>query len=139
MTAEDRLQASIVSYARLVIRDGIVFAVPNGGKRSISTARTLKATGTLAGVSDIILVFQGKVLFAEVKTGKGRATPGQLKFMMDVQALGHHAAIWRSIEDVKNTFAALGIKTRENNEIICLDGGKENKASGAIRRGKIRP
>mgnify|MGYP000046985433 FL=1 len=36
---------------------GLLFAVPNGGKRTKREAKTLKLTGVVSGVSDMIFLF----------------------------------------------------------------------------------
>lgn len=113
MTAEDYVQASIIAYLRRVLIDGVAFAIPNGGKRSISVARVLKATGVLPGVSDLIILLPGKTICAEVKTAKGRVSPEQRDFGFQVQGLGHHFCILRSIDDARNMLRALNVKTRE--------------------------
>ena len=113
MTGEDRIQSSIVTFIRSVAPTCVCFAVPNGGKRSMSTAKVLKATGTLAGVSDLVFIMPGRLLFAEIKTATGRVSKEQRAFGMKVQDLGHLWAVWRSIDDVRHTFAAIGFSTRE--------------------------
>ena len=117
MTEEDRIQKSIVEYVRAVLPDAICFAVPNGGARSKATGAVLKATGVLAGVSDLCILPSLPIplaLFAEIKTPSGRVSPEQRAFGMNVQAKGHCFAVWRSIEDARSTFKALNIVTRES-------------------------
>ena len=53
---------------------GLMFAIPNGGKRHIGTARKLKAEGVKAGVPDIFLPHAAGDwlgLFLELKRLKG--------------------------------------------------------------------
>lgn len=121
MTEEDRIQKAIVEYIRAVLPDAICFAVPNGGGRSRATAGILKATGVLAGVSDLVILFPFQmfganrlVLFAEVKTATGDVKKHQRHFGELVQSFGHKWAVWRSIDDVRLTFQHLGIRTKES-------------------------
>jgi hypothetical protein len=95
---EDDLQAAIVRYSRLQFPEYLIFAVPNGAARSKITAAILKHTGTLAGVSDLIVVLPFRVLFIEVKTATGRQSESQKTFQMAVESLGHIYHIARSIE-----------------------------------------
>ena len=62
----------------------LMFAIPNGGQRSITTASKLKKEGVKAGVPDLHLpVARGEYnsLFIEMKAGKNKATAHQLKMM----------------------------------------------------------
>jgi hypothetical protein len=113
VTSEDIIQKSIVQFIRTVAPGCVCFAVPNGGARSKAAASMFKATGVLSGVSDLIVIINHRVIFAEVKTAKGRVSDAQREFGMKVQALGHLWAVWRSIDDVRNTFKALGFATKQ--------------------------
>jgi hypothetical protein len=53
---EFQVQVEFVSLMRMYYPDLLMFAVPNGGKRSIQDARRFKAMGVLAGVSDICVL-----------------------------------------------------------------------------------
>lgn len=75
------------------------FAVPNGGLRNLKVAKKLKDEGVLAGVSDLIIVLQGRVVFVELKTKTGVQSVSQKVFQKNVEALGHTYLIWRSFED----------------------------------------
>lgn len=111
---EDALQKQIVTFARAVLPKGwLVFSVPNGSNKSISAARIAKETGLLAGVSDLVVIGPVRfVLFAEVKTPEGRMSKEQDGFADDVRGMGFHFAILRSVDDVANTFRALGVPVK---------------------------
>jgi hypothetical protein len=114
VTEEDRLQRDIVAYLRAILPPpGLVFAVPNGGARSKATAGILKATGVTAGVPDLIMVAPNCLLFAEVKTAKGRLSASQREFAELIVAAGYHYRVWRSIDDVRATLSELSVETRE--------------------------
>jgi hypothetical protein len=116
VTEEDRIQQAIVGFLRVVLPQGaLVFAIPNGGHRAKRTAGLLKATGTLAGVSDLFVIVPGhpRLICAEVKTAKGRLSPMQKDFGALVQAAGHEFRVWRSVEDARATLQELQIETRE--------------------------
>lgn len=80
----------------------IIFSVPNGGSRNILEAKKMKLTGTLAGVSDLIIIQQNKTIFVEVKTEKGIQSDVQKDFQTRVSNLGFEYLIVRSLEDFKN-------------------------------------
>ena len=94
---EHYIQVGIVNYLRL---HGIyVFAVPNGGKRAITTAKMLKAEGCQSGISDIVILEKGTVRFVEIKTPKGRQQDTQKEFERIVNEHGMKYEVWRDIED----------------------------------------
>lgn len=69
-----------------------LFAIPNGGQRSITTAARLKAEGVRAGVWDLFLAvpdFSHELggLFIEMKAGKNKLTDEQQFFQQDLRGL----------------------------------------------------
>jgi hypothetical protein len=53
----------------------------------------------VVGLSDLLFIGHGYVVFIEVKTDKGRPTPEQLNFIHAVRGYGHRAGIARSVQD----------------------------------------
>jgi hypothetical protein len=102
MTPEDKIQKNIVDAVRLVypFPKALIFSVPNGGFRYKLTALVLKATGLMPGVSDLILLFKGRVYFAEVKTSDGTQSDNQKEFQRKVEAMGFTYFIVRSANDM---------------------------------------
>lgn len=99
---ESKLQRSVVKYLRLELRmcGGLIFAVPNGGKRSKVEARIQVSEGTLHGVSDLIILLpNARTVFVEMKTQKGKQSDYQKEFEDSVKKLGFEYEIWRSIDD----------------------------------------
>ena len=80
----------------------IIFSVPNGSNRSIQEAMMLKATGLLAGVSDLILVHNGRVIFIEVKQPTKKQQPNQIEFEQRVKAQGFEYFVVYSLKDIKS-------------------------------------
>lgn len=104
--SEDKIQQEIVVFYRnnfsLKNSDpkGLIFSVPNDGKNLKEQLRK-KATGLLAGVSDLILIHGGKVYFIEVKDEKGTQRPTQKEFEAEVKKQGFKYILVRSLEDFK--------------------------------------
>lgn len=105
---ENQLQQQIITYynnnycLKNMNPRGLIFAVPNGGSRHFLEAKTLKATGTLAGVSDLILIHTtGTLYFLELKIEKGIQSEVQKDFENRVTLLGFEYHIIRSLEDFK--------------------------------------
>jgi tRNA(Phe) wybutosine-synthesizing methylase Tyw3 len=104
MNKEDVLQSKIVVWFKnnyQINGKGVVFSVPNGGSRNIIEAKKLKETGLMAGVSDLIIVLNSKVLFIELKTDVGIQSDTQKKFENLVTNLNHKYHIIRSLEEFK--------------------------------------
>lgn len=98
---EDRIQYEIVKYLQSV---GVYFfSVSNdAGGRTVQAMARAKSIGLRAGVSDMVLVLPGKVVFLEVKTATGTTSHLQDVFRDRVTELGHQYVVVRSVEDVKN-------------------------------------
>jgi hypothetical protein len=98
---EAQLQQQIVIYFKNNHK-GLIFSVPNGGTRNPIEAKILKLTGSLAGVSDLIVIQQNKIIFVEVKIEKGIQSEVQIKFQNNVQNLGFEYYLVRSLEQFKS-------------------------------------
>ena len=61
------------------------FAVPNGGTRNPIEAMQLKASGLVAGVADLIFLWQSRPYCIEFKTLTGKLREAQVKFMQQCQ------------------------------------------------------
>jgi hypothetical protein len=88
----------------------MMFAIPNGGKRSIITATIMKREGAKRGVPDIILLhpsgpYHG--LAIEMKKEKGgTVSPEQKEWIKNLTDEGYKATVCRgsteAIETIKN-------------------------------------
>jgi len=65
------------------------FHVPNEGKRSIYYHAKMKRMGLKSGCPDIIIEYpQGKILYIELKTKKGRLSDSQKLWAVQSESLG---------------------------------------------------
>lgn len=97
--SEDQLQAACFKWFDNTYPEyrGTLFAVPNGGSRDAREANKFKATGVIAGVSDMIWVLPVNVEFLEFKLpGKTQQKP-QIEFMNRVRKLGHEYVLLYSL------------------------------------------
>src|SRR5690554_5474431 len=80
-----------------------IFSVPNEAiqKMAWKQISSFKAMGLKSGVSDVIVLIPGKVLFIEFKTEKGTQTPKQRDFQQAVETLGFDYHICRSLDQFK--------------------------------------
>lgn len=85
---------------------GLIFHIPNGGKRSKTEAKRLKAEGVKAGVPDLFLpVARGKFhgLFIEMKYGNNKATAKQREWIIELNEQGYYATVCYGFEEAKAT------------------------------------
>lgn len=88
--------------AALRLHGFYVFHPGNEGKRTIWEIAQWKINGGVPGVSDLIIVLRGEVVFVELKTENGRQNPAQKEFQAAVEGRGHKYEIWRSLDDALN-------------------------------------
>lgn len=101
---ESQIQQQIIIFENnnySIKGESLIFAVPNGGTRNILEAKLLKATGVMAGVSDLILIVKNKIYFIELKAEKNVQSEVQKIFQNKVQNLGFEYLIFNSIEKYK--------------------------------------
>jgi len=124
---EAAVQKQIVEYLRAVLPRAIVAAIPNGAQRTASGRPANAVAGLLPGMPDLVVVLpEGRVIWAEIKSDKGRVSPAQLSIHGQLNALGHVCVVLRSIEDARGALKFLKIQTRENGENnACQKNGLE--------------
>lgn len=99
---ESQLQSNLVKWFRLKYPEHVIYAIPNGGKRSVITAAIMKSEGVLAGVADLFLMQPNKDyhgLYIEVKTEKGKQSPYQKEFERKAKQKGYHYQLCRNFEE----------------------------------------
>lgn len=101
---EHRIQSACVRWFAREYQefDGLLFAVPNGGRRDLRTGAMLREEGVRAGVSDLLLLVptvRYHALCIEMKTQCGRQHPSQRKWQQAVEAEGYKYVLCRSLED----------------------------------------
>jgi len=104
-------QCRVVEWVRQRVDTGafaeldLLFAVPNGGKRDIRTAKKLKDEGVRRGVPDLMLpVSRGGYggLFLEMKVKGGKVSKEQKDFMERVKEQGFFCAVvWDGLEAIE--------------------------------------
>lgn len=107
--SEDRIQQECVIWFRnnhLEIRN-LLFSVPNGGYRNPREAKKMKDTGTVSGVSDLILMYDGKTTLIEMKTPKGRQSSTQIAWQKDVEKQGFQYFVCYGLEDFKKVINSI--------------------------------
>ena len=101
---EHRLQVACVrwfSYEYPKLKH-LLIAIPNGGKRHLTTAKKLKAEGAKAGVPDLFLAVPTQFnsgLWIEMKAEKGRLRPSQSDYLESLLNVGYDTTVCRSFDD----------------------------------------
>lgn len=75
-----------------------IFSIPNDGKSMKEQIRKI-ATGLMSGVSDLLFIMPGRVIFVEIKAPGGVQSKEQIEFQRIVEALGFEYCIVRSVEE----------------------------------------
>jgi hypothetical protein len=99
---ESQIQQKIIIFERnnySIKGESLLFAIPNGGSRNPIEAKNLKATGVMAGVSDLILIIKDKIYFIELKAQKGIQSESQKIFQSKVENLGFEYLIFYSLQN----------------------------------------
>lgn len=78
-----------------------IWHVPNGGKRNPAEAMQLKASGVVAGVSDIHMAWKGRLYIWEFKDDKGRLSKDQEKF---IEAMREEGVMVKVVRDAQTFF-----------------------------------
>lgn len=105
---ESKTQIACVNWFNYQYRviSALFFAVPNGGRRNKVEAGILKAEGTKAGVSDLLLLLPSgefNFLAIEMKTESGKQNANQKLWQKEVESLGAKYAICRNIPEFQET------------------------------------
>lgn len=88
----------------------MLFHVNNKARNAIE-GNKFKAMGLVKGVSDMILVLPGRVIFIELKAGNGRQSTEQTSFQKKVEGRGHQYKIIRSLQEFQELI---------NQYLLCL-------------------
>lgn len=110
INSEDQLQAACFQWGNnsLPVPDrGLLWAVPNGKKRSKREAMVLKATGVIPGVHDLHLWWKGILYTFELKWGSNTLTDDQEAW---AEKIDRHGGVWyeiRSYEQFQQIFLSI--------------------------------
>ena len=88
----------MVSWFRREYPSVRIFAIPNGGGRSMAQGAALKAEGVSAGVPDLFVPAWG--LWVEMKRStEGVVSPAQKDWIAYLEGIGHTVIIGRGFDD----------------------------------------
>jgi hypothetical protein len=116
-TPEADLQRAVVTALRFALPKGAIIhhcanEVTQAGPRGAKRQAILVGMGVQSGFADLIILCEGKVLFLELKSLKGRLSSAQEAFRDAVLAQGFGWALVRSLDDALGALADHGFTTR---------------------------
>jgi hypothetical protein len=116
-TPEADLQRAVVEVLRIALpREAIVHHSANEviepGPHGARRQAILVGMGVHPGFADLIVMSEGRILFLELKSLRGRLHPSQEAFRDAVLAQGFGWALVRSIDDALGALADHGFTTR---------------------------
>lgn len=117
--SEYEIHLAIYDYLNLTMPGSIIVHVPNqmdiGGSRigKAIAQKKAKRMGMLPGFPDILIFTEGQGYCLEVKAEGGRLSSVQKDVRDILTNQGIPYAVVRSVDDVRETLAEWGVKTKE--------------------------
>ena len=112
---EHEEQREFVRWFRQTYKGVRIFAIPNGGARSIATAGRLKAEGVSPGVPDLFI--PDWRLWVEMKRTKGGSLSAEQKdWIAYLEGCGHYCMVAKGAEQAKKKIS--GFVPRKIVEIV---------------------
>jgi len=116
-TPEADAQRAIVTALRFAMPRGAIVhhcanEVTEAGPRGARRQAILVGMGVYPGFADLIVLSEGRVLFLEVKSAKGRLRNTQETFRDAVLSQGFGWALVRSVDDALGALADHGFTSR---------------------------
>lgn len=106
---EDELQQKCYFWFhnRFPALRGLLFHVPNGGARNKREAGRFKQIGVVPGVSDFILLYNGRAHCIELKVKKRTQGEKQIKWQGKVEDNNIHYVVCGSLIEFKDCILAI--------------------------------
>ena len=109
-TSEQAVQRAVCQHLHQRGASGLVWwHTPNGGRRTPAEAAIFSGLGVRPGVSDLILLHDGRAFALELKTERGRPTAGQMQFISEFRAAGGEASIANGLDEALRTLEVWGL------------------------------
>ena len=100
-TSEHLEQARVIMWFRQTYPDTLIFAIPNGGLRSKSSALKLKVEGVVPGIPDLFI--PSWRVWVEMKKVKGGVLSKEQQIMIKyLQSVNYYVIVGHGAEDAIN-------------------------------------
>ena len=101
LNSEHLEQVRMVSWFRKTYPNTRIFAIPNGGGRSMAQGAALKSEGVSPGVPDIFIPAWS--LWVEMKRSTGgTVSPAQRDWISYLESIGHTVIVGKGFEDARD-------------------------------------
>ena len=116
-TPEADLQRAVVVALRFALPKGAIIhhcvnEVTEAGPRGAKRQAILVGMGVHSGFTDLVILCDGRMLFLELKSLKGKLSPAQEAFRVAVLAQDFGWALVRSLDDALGALADHGFTSR---------------------------
>lgn len=102
-SSEHALQVQCVKWFRIRFPGALIYAIPNGGYRTKTTAGLMRAEGQTAGILDLHIPIARHgyhSMYVEMKNGKsGRLSDLQKQMIVKLESYGNKVAVCHTFED----------------------------------------
>lgn len=124
---EQKIHKAVVGHLRIRGVPGVVWWHAPMGIHAASKAQgaIMKSLGARAGVSDLVLVHQGKIYALELKAPGGRLTEKQLEFLADIERAGAFTCVAVGIDQALKTLEAWGLLRGSSVTVRACGWGNE--------------
>lgn len=103
----------VVKFLRMALAANVLFFhCPNGGYRRHTEAQRFKAMGVVPGIPDIGIVWSGKIIWLELKSGKGRESDAQLYCHAKLRGAESAVSVCRTLNEVIDALTVAGVPMR---------------------------
>lgn len=110
---EDALQRAVVRYLQWALPpDGTYHSVPNEGVRHTKAAARLVSMGLRSGVPDLVVLYQGRSIYFELKAPKGTLSESQRQFHNKLIYCGIPVITCRTLDCVEDSLREFGVPLR---------------------------
>src|SRR5262245_3212885 len=97
---EQQLQRAVIEHLRWRARPGVWWThIPLGGLRSKVEAAIMRGLGVTRGCPDLLIVFEGRAHFLELKAPHGRVSAAQHECHEALRAAGATVAVASNIDE----------------------------------------
>lgn len=106
--AEEDRQAAFLRLAKRLCPTVLIFAVPNGGKRSSWAAGKAKREGMKSGALDLVATWNRGVAFIEFKDGQKTPSANQREILNTLYRQGQHCGVFRQERSALDFLRSIG-------------------------------
>lgn len=111
---EEQFQKQVVAYLDVVLpHDCFYTAINPIPSKTIAVAARSKTMGMKAGVPDLMLNYDRKAFWLELKTTKGRLSPAQIMVRSRIREAGGEVYVCSTLEEVRDALISQGVPIRE--------------------------